>query len=66
MTTSQRQFALQLLDANSEERKLLILGGDDDLEAGVCLESCLALLSRAYASLVAQGFDSLAQISIVV
>src|SRR5438132_181633 len=66
LTPSQRQFALELLDADSEERKLLILGGDDHLEAGVCLDTDLALLSRANARLVAQGFDSLAHFSIAV
>ena len=31
LTPSQRQFTHELLDADSEERKLLILGGDDHL-----------------------------------
>ena len=45
LAASKRQLTLELLHASAEERELPIFGGDDDLEAGIRLDSNLALLS---------------------
>jgi len=66
LTTCQRQFTLELLDSGAEECDLPILCSDDDLEAGIRLDTDLALLSCSNASVLAQSFDPLPQISIVV
>jgi len=55
-----------LLDAAPEECDLPILRGDDDLEAGIRLHTDLALLRCLNASVVAEAFNPLPQISIVV
>ena len=64
LTPSQRQFTLELLDAGAEECDLPILRGDDDLEAGIRLDTDLALLSCSDASVLSQAFDPFSQISI--